>query len=251
MQLQAHIGELPLYQAAFLRNRSTDDHVFLTRRVLEERWRKGALTYVLSIDLRKAFDNVNLGVISNILREYRVPHHLINRIIRSVLYERTAVRWSGKMTESFIKGTGVKQGCPLSPYIFVLVLHYAMDRVSRRLGVDLNYPQILLPMMLAYADDILVLSDSLQGLDLIMNELIPELRNIGLEINDKKCELLIRDPLFADKPETVVVGAQVIKVVSSLKYLGIYLHDTLEGNRRLPRIKNAYKTLYFAIFGQT
>lgn len=60
-QLESYIGEIPLYQAGFLRNRSTDDHVFTLRRVCEERWRHGLPTYVLSLDLRKAFDMVDSG----------------------------------------------------------------------------------------------------------------------------------------------------------------------------------------------
>lgn len=91
-QLEMYIGNLPLYQAGFLKNRSTDDHLFTIRRVTEERWRKGVPTYILAIDLKKAFDRVELQVISGILQKYGVPSHLINRIITAILHERTAVQ---------------------------------------------------------------------------------------------------------------------------------------------------------------
>lgn len=52
--------KIPLYQAGFQRNRSSDDQIFVTKRILEERWRKGLPTYVLSLDLKQAFDQVIL-----------------------------------------------------------------------------------------------------------------------------------------------------------------------------------------------
>lgn len=60
-QLRLYVPDIPLYQAGFLPNRSTDDHIFVLRRISEERWRKGLPTYILSLDLRKAFDMVDTG----------------------------------------------------------------------------------------------------------------------------------------------------------------------------------------------
>lgn len=85
----------------------------------EEMWLNGIPLFVLSIDLKKAFDSVNLDVIGKILLSYGVPCHLVNRIISAVLHERTAVRWGGRCTSSYVKSRGVKQGCPISPYLFV------------------------------------------------------------------------------------------------------------------------------------
>lgn len=45
-KLEEQVDSIPLYQAGFMRNRSTDDHIFTIRRVIDERWRKGRRTYV-------------------------------------------------------------------------------------------------------------------------------------------------------------------------------------------------------------
>lgn len=74
------------YQAAFLANRSTEDHMFTIRRVLDEEWRSGNRIYVLSIDLARAFDTVDLTAVSECLQQY-VPHYLVNRIIRTCFWE--------------------------------------------------------------------------------------------------------------------------------------------------------------------
>lgn len=79
-RLSDHVS-VPLYQAGFQKNRSCDDHIFVTKRILEERWRKGLTTYVLALDLQQAFDQVLLNSIPMVLDYYEVPHYLINRII--------------------------------------------------------------------------------------------------------------------------------------------------------------------------
>lgn len=147
-ELQKYAGEIPLYQAGFLRNRSTDDHIFTVRRVIEERWRKGLLTHVIAIDLKKAFDRIDLSVVGTILKSYGVPCKLINRIIAASLHERTAIQWVGRRTNAFTKGKGVKQGCPISPYIFIILLDYALKKVATKLNIDLNFREILLPILL-------------------------------------------------------------------------------------------------------
>lgn len=245
-QLELYIGEIPLYQAGFLRNRSTEDHIFALRRVTEERWRKGLPTFILSIDLREAFDTVKLTVISDMLLHYGVPCHLVNRIITAVLHERTAVQWEGRRTLPTERNRGVKQGCPFSPYLFVVVLHFVISRISNRLNIDLNYPQIVLPMLLAYADDIIITSDSVSTLETIFSELIA----VGLEINEKKCSILVRDPCeYSNLPgDYIILNSKQIRRVTMLKYLGIYMSSSLDRRSTIShRVKMAYKSMHMFV----
>lgn len=114
-RLENWVSEIPLYQAGFLPNRSTDDHIFTLRRITEERWRHGLPTYTMSIDLMKAFDMVNVQRIIDILLANGTPAYFINRIISAVLHEQTSIQWDGRRTQALSKNKGIKQGCPLSP----------------------------------------------------------------------------------------------------------------------------------------
>lgn len=118
-------------------------------------------TFVLSIDLRKAFDMVDAKRQGEILSSYGTPAYLINRIIVAILHERTTVRREGRRTTVSNRTIGVKQGCPISPYLFVVMLNYAIQRVCDRLGIDSDLKAIILPLLLAYADDIIIIGDSL------------------------------------------------------------------------------------------
>jgi len=184
-QLQRYLPDISSYQAGFLPNRSTDDHVFTLRRLCEERWRMGLPTFILSIDLRKAFDMVNTHALGPALHEKGVPAYLVNRIIGSILHEQTFIRWGGKCTNVHSRAKGVKQGCPTSILL----------RVSETTKLDLNLLNFDLPLLLAYADDLIVVGDSLNSLERPLAALITELQAFGLTINEKKCSILIRDPL--------------------------------------------------------
>ena len=237
--------EVPLYQAGFQRNRSTDDQIFVVKRILEERWRKGLTTYVLAIDLKQAFDKVQHKDLATILSHYGVPRYLINRIITACLTEETMVQSEGRCTTRQRKTIGVKQGCPLSPNLFVLVLHAILETVAEALGnYDLSGTNISLPFLLAYADDLLLLADNMQDLHKFIDEFSDVAQEVGLSINPQKCELLIRNPNNPETnhPPSLPVGRFNITRVNKLKYLGVYLTNNL--NRPMivrERIKTAYK----------
>lgn len=177
--MQRYIIDIPLYQAGFLRNRSTDGHIFTLRRISEEGWRKGLPTYILSLDLSKAFDMVNTHRLATVLLSYGLPAYLINRIITATLHERTSVQLFGRRTNTCERSKGVKQGCPVSQYIFIVILHYAIKRACDRLNIDLDMNELMLPILLAYADDIIIIGDSLTIFTNILASTELELQEVG------------------------------------------------------------------------
>lgn len=249
-RLQQYVPEIPLYQAGFLKNRSTDDHIFTLRRIAEERWRKGLPTVLLSIDLRKAFDMVDTHKIGEILMHFGTPVYLVNRIIKAILCERTSIHCDGRRTLQCSKNRGVKQGCPISPYIFVIVMHYALQRACNRLNIDMNLTSFNLPLILAYADDIIILADSTSSLEPILIEFERELLCLGLSINENKSSILIRDPLHVLPPveESIQLNNKTYKIVTILKYLGIYISTDLDRRSTVShRTKLAYRHLHMLL----
>ena len=77
------IGDL---QCGFRRNRSTTDHIFCIRQILEKKWENNEAVHQRFIDFRKAYDSVRREVLYNILIEFGVPHKLV-RLIKMRLNE--------------------------------------------------------------------------------------------------------------------------------------------------------------------
>lgn len=171
--------------------------------------------------------------LAEILLQYGVPSYLVNRIITAILHERTYVQWNNRRT--------------ISPYLFILLLHHAISRVCARLNIDLGLFEILLPMILAYADDIIVLGESLTSIELILAALVIELQDIGLTINEKKSSIMLRDPNHCDSqlPPLVQMNGIPIQSVSVMKYLGVYVSSDLHHRGTVAnRIQSAFKSFY-------
>ncbi|CAH8567887.1 unnamed protein product [Dicrocoelium dendriticum] len=112
-------------QAGFRRGRGCIDHIFTLRQLLEHRhiyWRP---TVVVFFDIKCAFDSVERHALWGCLLRKGVPEKYVN-IIRA-LYARSSgrVRAYGKLSSPFNISSGVRQGFPLSPFLF----NFAIDEV--------------------------------------------------------------------------------------------------------------------------
>jgi hypothetical protein len=106
---------------------------------------------------------------------------------------------------------------------------------------------IKLPMIFAYADDIILLCDKREVIGEMLGVLKPLLLTVGLQLNTDKSNVLIRNPLRVEDRDTDRVerfGNERLKVVSKMKYLGVYLTNTLRRKENVAEmIKKAYKVM--------
>lgn len=145
--------------------------------------------------------------------------------MKTCFWEETSILWNGSLTPSVSKGKGVKQGCPLSPRLFTILLNSAMSTLAETFHLDLNYRDgISMPLILAYADDVVFVSNIKNHLSMLLNEVIDLFASLGLTLNVNKTEVLIRDPedVCREPDDLVTVGNLEIKRVHELKYLGEY-----------------------------
>jgi hypothetical protein len=116
---------------------------------------------MLKIDLAKAFDRLEWNFIVAALARKGLHGHFINLIHACVSSPTFSVVINGQPIAKFRGDRGIRQGCPLSPYLFVLAinelsiaLQEAMSN-SHFAGISLgpNCPAI---HSLLFADDLLV-----------------------------------------------------------------------------------------------
>lgn len=249
-RLRDQIDPLPSYQMAFQAKRSATDQIFVLRRILDERWRKGVKTIVVSIDLKQAFDKIDTSKAADILDKLGVSRALINRIIKACLNENTSIQWFGQRTTTRKKQRGIKQGCPLSPELFILMLHYVLKQLQEEWpDIRLEHGNdIRLPCILCYADDILFLCENEEDVERLLDLLIPLLESVGLEINTSKTKILFRDPydIANVAPDSKrKFGKYELVVVTIMRYLGAYITSSLSrGSTTSERIKKSYKAFF-------
>lgn len=84
------------------------------------------------------------------------------------------------------------------------------------------------PLLLAFADDLLVICKSKELLEKIIKAIEECLSKVGLEINNKKSQILIRvSNSIAKQTEEMELNRKKYKVCTSIRYLGTYLTSTL------------------------
>ena len=97
------------HQCGFRRNRSTTDHIFCIRQILEKKWEHNEAVHQLFIDFKKAYDLVRREALYNILIEFGIPKKLV-RLIKMCLTETySRVRVGKNFSEMFPIRNGLKR----------------------------------------------------------------------------------------------------------------------------------------------
>lgn len=89
---------------------------------------------ILKIDLQKAFDRIEWSFIRDTLLFFNFPSKLINLIMSCFSTSSVKVIVNGRKTDVFFPFRGIRQGDPMSPYIFIL----CMEMLSRIIDGQVN-----------------------------------------------------------------------------------------------------------------
>ena len=148
--------------------------------------------YINFIDFKKAFDSVHRESLWKILRAYDIPHKIVT-IIRT-FYEQfeCSVIVGNTLRESFPVKSGVRQGCILSPILFLVVIDWVMRTTTSDRPRGIQWTLFSHLKALDFADDLAVISATHSHLQEKSNRLSNFAKQTGLHINQKKTCLLTR-----------------------------------------------------------
>ncbi|VDP25421.1 unnamed protein product [Schistosoma margrebowiei] len=96
------------------------------RIIVEQSIEWNSSLYINFIDYKKAFDSEDRTTLWKLLRHYGVPQNIVNIIQSSYDGLNCKIVDGGQLTKSFEVKTGVRQGCLLSPSLFLLVIDWIM-----------------------------------------------------------------------------------------------------------------------------
>uniref|UniRef100_A0A453LNF1 Reverse transcriptase domain-containing protein n=1 Tax=Aegilops tauschii subsp. strangulata TaxID=200361 RepID=A0A453LNF1_AEGTS len=78
---------------------------------------------MLKIDLAKAFDRLEWSFIVSALARKGLHDHFINLIHACISSPTFSVLINGQPSHKFKSSRGIRQGCPMSPYLFVIAIN--------------------------------------------------------------------------------------------------------------------------------
>lgn len=182
-------------QSAFVRDRLLVENLLLATEIVKDYHRDDVSPRcAMKIDLAKAFDSVNWRFLLNTLRAMNMPHQFVRWIELCVCSPSFSVQVNGELAGFFQSKRGLRQGCALSPYLFVIcinVLSHMLDKAAARglIGYHPRCKNILLTH-LCFVDDLLVFTDgarrSIEGVLKVFEE-FQEIS--GLKISVEKSTL--------------------------------------------------------------
>ena len=124
------------------------------------------------------------------MRCYGIPDKLIRMVQQ--LYEDTqcAVIDKGEESEWFSVKTGVKQGCSMSAFLFLLVLDFVMRKTTKDKHTGLRWKLIIKLEDLDFADDIALLSPTQQMMQRKTCKLQEQAARAELRVSNKKSKVM-------------------------------------------------------------
>ncbi|XP_020694000.1 uncharacterized protein LOC110107899 [Dendrobium catenatum] len=189
-------------RAGFVKSRVSTDNILLASDILYYAGKRGGanLFFCAKLDFKKAFDCVS--------RQF-----LLARLLQKVL--------NGALEGYFSSTAGLRQGCPLSLYLFCLVMDAFSNLLEGRGFKGVTTDNYSLTHLL-YADDVLIFGEATTDNCKILASVLRDFANsTGLYINYEKSSIMF--PKHLRNHLDICHELSIHTIVDKITYLGIPL----------------------------
>lgn len=186
-------------QCSFVPGRHSSDNIVVAQEVFHSmRSKKGKKGFLaIKVDLEKAYGRIRWEFLEDTLMKVGFGDHFRKLILKCVSTATMRILFNGEKTEIFAPSRGIRQGDPLSPYLFILCLerlshcifdaiddHYWKPIVLSRGGPKISH--------LFFADDLLLFGEvSNAQVEVMTNCLNKFCLASGQKVNVEKTRMLV------------------------------------------------------------
>jgi exonuclease III len=233
-RLKAVLGKVvSAPQNAFVQGRQILDSVLIANECLDSRLKAGDPGVLCKLDLEKAYDHVNWGFLIYMLRRCGFNRRWRQWIYMCISTARFSILVNGTPCGFFPSSRGLRQGDPLSPLLFIIVME-ALSRLLARArdgcyisGFDVGRVNHISISHLLFADDTLILCGAARDqLCHLKSVFVWFQASSGLKINLGKSELVPVGSVPDVEELAVVLGCKVGTLPMS--YLGLPLGSSFK-----------------------
>lgn len=164
-------------QQAFIEGRCISNNIIVAQEIAHSfsltSWK--SLDFMLKIDLAKAFDKIEWHFVLSALARKGLHSHFINLVKACISSPTFYVIINGQSFAKFNSTRGIRQGCPLSPYLFVLAVNelslMLQDALQAKHLTGISFGPDCPPIhSLMFADDLIICGKAdMQEADTILN----------------------------------------------------------------------------------
>ena len=235
-------------QNGFRPDRSCLDHVFMLNNVLRIRKSKGLETFCAFVDFQKAFDYVDNDFLLYNLHNKGINGNIYRAVKAICSFLSSCVLVNDRLTHWLMVNSGVRLGDSLSPILFAVFINDLVQEINDT-GLGLKIENDLLALLM-YAEDIIILGGMFND-----TQTLPEILNSwcfqwGMKANIKKSHVVHhrnhRCPLCSRQ---LVLMNQVMDYVSDYKYLGCWMNEYSDNDKKAEALTSAASRSYGRIVG--
>ena len=207
----------------FRKTRSTAQpiHVYKRSQEMHEEARFELITILLDWD--KAFDKIHQGMLLEAIRRIGIPDEMVRVIESMYKAPRFSAKEKRKRSTERRQRTGIWQGCPLSPYLFIAVMTVMMTDIEKIMiegeGSTMTASQLMGAQghdKFFYADDTLILASSAEAAELMLRKMQIESAKYNMRLNQKTC-VLVR---MNSRHDVYYADGEAMPIASKVPYLG-------------------------------
>ncbi|KAJ1695560.1 hypothetical protein LUZ63_012258 [Rhynchospora breviuscula] len=221
-------------QTAFLQNREITENVIIIREVLHTFClpNSDAHSFLMKSDLTKAFDRMDWDYLRRVLYKFGFPTGFTQLLMSCVISPTYTLKVNGSSSGFISPSRGLRQGCPLSPYLFILGMEPLILCFKNLLnkgyisGIKLapTAPPLAISM---YADDLMVMGRvTAWELDTIYSTLHLFERVSGQLINPDKTKLWFSSATTRDMKQHILTTFGGEMASTDETYLGLPIHPS-------------------------
>ena len=199
------------------KNSSTSDNMCVLLGAIQRSKFLRKPLYVAFVDFRRAFDTVNRNMLFYKLFTKKIDGKLV-RLLHD-MYKKTKAKIyvNGYLSDFLYDTLGVNQGGANSPDMFIDFLADIGEYLTKSCGIVINDKLIL--MHLLWADDLILMSDSEEGLQKQLDNLFRYCSDWQLIVNTLKTKCMVFNQM--NKVVDFYFNNTQIEKVDKYKYVGV------------------------------
>ena len=183
--------------------------------------------HIATLDVSKAFDTLSHEALLAVVLQLGFPQGFSSYIAQLYAGATTVFQVGGRQAPPVAVHRGVRQGDPLSPYLFNLAVNNILAAIPSEVGFKLEGVKI---SALAFADDLVLVSSSHMGMNIALTRVEEACASMGLVFNTGKSSTLSLVAGRGHRTMKIIEESSfkssngplpAVKVLDTWRYLGI------------------------------